>query len=268
LWLADAPEVLHNLCFFGLPIPQLPAVAGVTVPPFQLTLGDLYVTHPEMLSDADQALQSAIAIAIADLVESNGGHDETAAERLEAASERVVFVVPEVQESAAKPYVRVIPWSIKPKGSRGGSGELVDNYTVRPLTALAEDAPAAPQWVSMAYQRPTPSEVIVAYAIEVVGRDRLEITTYQSAILTHFSRYPWLMIDGELLGLRPFHPSPEEIANLSATGRNPLFFELSVLVERGDRQPQDQAYPRLVVGDINASVTDQSVQLFETATHP
>jgi hypothetical protein len=218
LWLGDMPETLRQSVNV-LRLSSFSLDRAKTPPAFIATIGDLLATRLEVLKDVDGALLARLDKQFQVKVPEKW------------LSLPAVVVMPESGQQEAKPYIRITPWSIQPNGERGGSGDLVDNYTVQNISQANRFG---------AYTRPPPWLVQVEYAIEVIAVDRSQVTLVLGAILSSFSRNPFLIANGEPWALTPFKPSPEESANLVSSGRTPLFYRIATQVETGDRQLQLQ----------------------------
>jgi hypothetical protein len=132
-----------------------------------------------------------------------------------------IWELPEVPDSKEFPSIVMIPWSVQPKGELGGSVDVIDNYSA-----------------NGAYIHPIPKRLQLEYAIDVVAKDRTAKAMLLDAILADFTRTPYFIFDGQRVSLIPFMPSPEQLAESISPGRAPLFFQLTVPIEAGQRQFQ------------------------------
>jgi hypothetical protein len=147
----------------------------------------------------------------------------------------------------ALPCILIKPWSVNYLGERGGSVEVVDNYTVEMVQAVGDDSTSAQQYG--VYSRPVEGFVEVKYAVDgftedssppddplkVLDKTELTPAYLLGSLLKHLTRNPRIWINQNPVGIRTFRPSPEEFSSLVTPGRAPLFCQLTVPIERGDR---------------------------------
>jgi hypothetical protein len=226
LWLEDMPNSLRQAVSF-LKLRSLDAKVA-----FSSTISDPIAATLEPIQDVDTALLRRLDGRFSALVRA-------------ILTNIPAFVdLPENPGDRTLPYILVTPWSVQPQRERGGSGEIIDNYTTEG-----------------AFVRPSPWLVQLDYSIDVFAQDRSQKTVLLDDILSSFSRQPFLMVAGEPFTIMPFTPSPEETARYVSPGRTPLFYRLTVQVETGNRQFQRQAIPFLLMGSIESKGAAEAIRL-------
>jgi hypothetical protein len=226
LWLEDMPNNLRQAVSF-LKIRSLDANVA-----FNAAISDPIAATLEPIQDVDTALLRRLDGRFSALVRS-------------IPTNIPAFVdLPENPGDRTLPYILVTPWSVQPQRERGGSGEIIDNYTTEG-----------------AFVRPSPWLVQLDYSIDVFAQDRSQKTVLLDDILSSFSRQPFLMVAGEPFTITPFTPSPEETARYVSPGRTPLFYRLTAQVETGNRQFQRKAIPFLLMGSIDSRAAAEAIRL-------
>lgn len=210
---------LHRLWLGDLPEPLLQAITTLrfraldNAQRFQAVLGDVIVTTPEPIQDGDTELLNRL----------DG--------RFEVAIQDTPTLVPAFLElpenpgSRTPPYILITPWSVQLQRERGGSGEIADNYRVSPTGETFEVA-----------QRPAMKQVVLEYAIDVFAENRLQKAQLLDSVLADFSRQLYLVVNLEPLTLSSFNPAPERATEFAIPGRTPLYLQVTVDIEAGDRQ--------------------------------
>jgi hypothetical protein len=223
LWLGDMPPALRAAVGF-LRLRSLdPTVA------FRADLAELLAVRPEPIADVDAALLERL--------------DGVYAVRVAGVPTSVPAVVdvPEAAANPAAPYLLVTPWSVLQVGRRGGATELVDNYVE-----------------TGACIRPAPFALQLEYRLDAVVQDRAQKTVLLEGALADLALRR-LVVANVPLELVPFQPPAEEIADLVAPGRTPLFYRLVTDMEAGPRSMHEQADPFLVSGPLGAGAAPAEV---------
>jgi hypothetical protein len=196
---------------------------------FTLAIGDVLAVLPQPVQDVQEALG-----------------DRLTGFRLATRTVNVVVEHPEEPGARDSPYILMIPWSVQTKGELGGSIEPVDNYG----EYYAEDDVDHEHPIPGACIRPPLSQLQLDYAIDVYTEGHLEKAQLFNDIIQSFSQRPFLLVNGQRLSLLPFEPPPERMAEFAAEGhRTPLFYQVTLPIETGDRQFVPFAlHPRLLPG--------------------
>ncbi len=217
---------LHRLWLGDLPEPLLQAITTLrfraldNAQSFQAVLGDVIVTTPEPIQDADTELLNRL----------DGTFEVVIQNSLNPVP---AFVeLPENPGGRTPPYILITPWSVQLQRERGGSGDIADNYR-RTLRTLPTGETLE---VIQAAQRPAMKQVALEYAIDVFAEDRLQKTQLLDSVLADFSRQLYLVVNLEPLTLSSFNPTPERATEFAIPGRTPLYLQVTVDIEAGDRQ--------------------------------
>ena len=197
---------------------------------FSATIGDFIATKPQVLQDVELALMSRLNNRFEIL------------HRNQKTLVPAIVNLPENPGSPTIPYISIIPWAVKPQRERGGSVEIVDNFTLN----------------GEAYVRPCPWDIQMEYSVDVYVSDRIQKTQLLEFIINDFISQPYLVVNGEPLSLISFSPTSEETAESVSPGRSPLFYQMTASMERAERRCTFVAKPFVVVGHYD----DQS--LYET----
>ena len=109
--------------------------------------------------------------------------------------------------------------------------DQIKSELIQKITSALDYTPA-----HGAHVRPVPWLTQLDFAIDVYAQTPIQKNQLLAAIVDNFNRQPYLRINAMPLSLLPFTPSPEETASLVSPGRSPLFYRVTVPIERGDRQ--------------------------------
>ena len=187
---------------------------------FTATIGDLIATTPTPIQDVDSAFLNRLDKRFQVLV------DEVLTDV------PAVVELPENPEKRNLPYILITPWSIQPQDNGAGSSELIDNYT-----------PAANGRLQGAFIRPAQQSLRLDYSIDAFAGERSHKAYLLEQIMSSLNRQPFLVINGEPVTITRFTPSSQEIAAYVVPGRTPLFYQVQIRIETGDRQFRPQASP-------------------------
>jgi hypothetical protein len=145
---------------------------------FAASIDDLLATTMEPLQDVDTALLAGV--------------DRQFQVSIEGTLTDVSAIVdlPENPGERTPPYILITPWSVQAVGKRGGSGEIIGNYTT-----------------TGAFVRPAPQEIQLEYRIDVLAQVRSHNTLVMGHILGDFGARLRLVVNGEPLEMTPFAPS-------------------------------------------------------------
>jgi hypothetical protein len=219
LWLGDMPEDLRQ----AVEIVRLGSLdSGIS---FTAALGDLIATTPTPIQDVDSAFLNRLD------------------RRFQVVVDDVLTDVPALVElpenpgSRNLPYILITPWSIQPQDNGAGSSGLIDNYT-----------PAANGRSQGAFSRPAQQSIRLDYAIDAFAGQRSQKASLLEQIISSLNRQSFLVINSEPISLTRFVPSAQEIAAFVVPGRTPLFYQLLIRLETGDREFRPQASPFIQVG--------------------
>jgi hypothetical protein len=212
LWLGDMADELRQ-AVATLRLRSLdPTVA------FGARVGELMATFPEPIGDLEDALAQRLDNAYSVLVEGA------------PASVPAIVDVPESPGTRTAPFVLITPWSVRPLEPRGGTSEVVDNFTP-----------------DGAHTRPARRLLRLEYRIDAFVTARRQKSHLLERIVADLAAR-WLRVGGELLEPVAFEPSESELAGLVVPGRTPLFYRWLVPIEAGPRQFHAQAVPFLTFG--------------------
>jgi hypothetical protein len=211
-WIGDMPASLRAAVGILRLVSLDPTVA------FNASIDDLIAVTPEPLQDVDAALLERLDKRFS--INVSGNRNKVPA----------LIDVPEHPGSRTLPYILITPVAVQPGSDRGGSGEIIDNYTI-----------------DGSFFRPTPLMLQIEYRIDVFAKQRSQKAALLEQILDDFGKRSFLEVSGELLELTPFVPSPESSARLIPVDRTPIFYRLNARMEIGARRFQRHAVPFLLV---------------------
>lgn len=213
-WLGDLPEPLLEA------VTSMRISALDTNQSFQVVLGNVIATTPEPIQDVD-----------AELLNRLDNRFQVAIQN-ELISVPAFLELPENPGDRTRPYILITPWSVQLQRERGGSGEITDNYR-RTQKVLPEGGSLE---VIEVAQRPAMKQVLLEYAIDIFADNRLQKAQLLDSVLADFSRHLYLVINLEPLTVTSFNPSPERATEFAVPGRTPLYLQVTVDVEAGDRR--------------------------------
>lgn len=231
MWLGDMPDNLRQ----GVEILRLSSLDSNIA--FTASIGDLIATTPNPIQDVDSAFLNRLDQNFQVLVD-NVATDVPA-----------VIEVPENPGTRNLPYILITPWSIEAQDNGVGSGELIDNYT-----------PANNEQSQGAFIRRAQQSIRLNYAIDAFAQERSQKADLLEQIMFNLNRQPFLIINREPISLMKFMPSFQEIAAFIVPGRTPLFYQLLIRVETGQRQFRPQAAPFILVSPNNGG-SPEAVQV-------
>lgn len=222
LWLGDIPvSLLQRVTSFRLR--SLDVARG-----FQAVLGDVIATTPEPIQDVDAEFLSRLDAQFQVNIE-------------DTPTPVPAFVeLPENPGARTPPYILITPWAVQLLRERGGSGDLTDNYRrqLRFIESVDDEGNVVEEEIEVmeVARRPARKQALVGLAIDVFAENRLQKAQLLDAVLADFSRRDFLVINGEPLDLSSFTPDPEQVTDFAVPGRTPLYIQLTVQIEAGDRQ--------------------------------
>ena len=245
LWLGDMPATLRGeVATIRLSsLNQNPDIALVNG--FTAAIGDVIGVTSEPVQDVEAALGERLAGL--QIEEITGLPD-------------VPVIVAQPEDVAAAltiPYILIVPWSVQNKGELGGSIELVDNYCQSHWEDDVIDEHLG------AYVRSPLSQLQLEYAIDVYTQERHQKRRLFDAILNRFSQRPFLLVNGQRFSLLSFEPPPERMAEFASEGhRTPLFYQVTIPIETGDRRFVPYAlHPILPLGQRTMQPTAEGYRL-------
>ena len=236
LWLEDMDDQLRKeITRFRL---------SSLVPRLSLTIamGDLVATIPNSIDDVHHNLVDQLTAATSGVI--------TDKETGKIIDVKIFTELPEAKQAKSQmPCVVITFWSVKSMQERGGSVDVIDNYVPPPPQVDKDEPRNEPQ---AAYMRSVPWWTQLEFAIDVYAQKPGQKNSLLAAIIGNVNQQPYLRINAMPLRIFPFTPAPEESASLVSPGRSPLFYRITIPIERGDRR----RYPYSPLG-INVNAIDK-----------